>query len=561
MSKTTATAHVTLGIALAAGVAATIALPRTAHATGPITLGYAMALPSSDGGSEPRATVTPDGKHYAISNIGGTATVYESDDGLANWHATNAGGIAGQSIPTIDVDLVSMPAASAHPGRLIATELDTAGLNFRTSWSDDGGANWTTSTLAGAPNTDGSQYADQDRPWLATGPHDRVYMLMHNLASGTANHNMYVATSTDAGASFGPFIPLTTPGEQANTDLQCADSGGPSNLFVDQNNGQLYAVWGSRSSIVAGGCGASVTGSFEINVVAATRVWIATAPESGTALPAGAPGGWTQSLAVDDNAAAKIVGMQLAPGAIDSAGNVYILYPESPQSYPDYDGGAIKYVHATESDIIANPYGITGPSKQIWSSPVTVAPGGGAGNLLPHIVAGGPGQIDMAYFAGVEENAPATTADWYLTAAQTTDALDTSPAIAYAQITDATSSPAYSGWSASEMMGACNQPPQSAINGFACNRSTDVWGIALDNQGQLLVTWPKASHHNFGCSNGDATCHTYVTRQTDGPTIGPASVSANTPETPWTPLLVAGGLFVAGLALEVRHKRFRKTTI
>ncbi|MFN2583101.1 MAG: hypothetical protein ABR498_10215, partial [Candidatus Dormibacteria bacterium] len=138
MSKATATVHVTLGIALAAGAAATVAIADRVHATGPFTLGSAAALPNSDGGTEPRATVTPDGKHYAISNIGGTATVYESDDGLTDWHVTNAAGIANQSVPTIDVDVVSMPAASAHPGRLIATELDTAGLNFRTSWSDDG---------------------------------------------------------------------------------------------------------------------------------------------------------------------------------------------------------------------------------------------------------------------------------------------------------------------------------------------------------------------------------------------------------------------------------------
>src|SRR5207244_6694910 len=141
-------------------------------------------------------------KHYAISNTSNTAFVWESDDGLTGWHKTNptTGGIANQTVPSIDVDIASMPAGSTHPGRLIAVELDFGGLNFRTSYSDDGGLTWTVSTTTGSPVVTSApsttELADQDRPWLATGPHDRAYLLFHNLASGTANHNMYVATST-----------------------------------------------------------------------------------------------------------------------------------------------------------------------------------------------------------------------------------------------------------------------------------------------------------------------------------------------------------------------------
>src|SRR5256885_5161355 len=47
----------------------------------------------------------------------------------------------------------------------------------------------------------GSELADTDRQWLATGPGNRVYLLFHNLASGTVSHNMFVQTSTDGGAS------------------------------------------------------------------------------------------------------------------------------------------------------------------------------------------------------------------------------------------------------------------------------------------------------------------------------------------------------------------------
>src|SRR5438093_8537372 len=114
------------GIGITAAVFGTLSLVSwsTARATGPFTLGTAVALPSSDGGTEPRYTVTPDDKHYAISNSGGTARVWESDDGLTGWQLT-AGTPANQtSLSTIDVDIASMPTGSAHPGRLIAAELD-----------------------------------------------------------------------------------------------------------------------------------------------------------------------------------------------------------------------------------------------------------------------------------------------------------------------------------------------------------------------------------------------------------------------------------------------------
>jgi hypothetical protein len=217
--------------------------------------------------------------------------------------------------------------------------------------------------------------------------------------------------------------------------------------------------------------------------------------------------------------------MQLAPGAIDSGGNVYVAYPESIHQYPNYDGAAIKYVHTTEAAVVANPYGLTGPAHQIWSAPVVVAPFGGAGHLLPHIVAGAPGQIDLAYFNGTEIAGanPPTTANWFLVTAQTTNALSATPRIRYFTVpypgSTVAAQPAYSGFTASQMMGACGNSVQ---NGTTCSRSTDVWGIALDNRGELQVAWPSASAGNFGCDSSVTApppCTTWVTSQTAGPGI------------------------------------------
>src|SRR5207253_2548940 len=117
--------------------------------------------------------------------------------------------------------------------------------------------------------------------------------------------------------------------------------------------------------------------------------------------------------------------------------------------------------------------------------------------------------------------------------------------------------PAYGNFTASQMMGACGQGPAS---GFTCNRSTDVWGIAIDKLGNLQVTWPTASSGNFGCSSSVTTpppCATWVTAQTDGPTIAPSTPGGNIPETPWVPLALVLGAAVAGGVLRLNRTRRR----
>src|SRR5205085_6786850 len=140
-------------------------------------------------GTEPRITITADDRRWAITNTatqGGTAVVYGSSDGGASWQKT--AGDPAQTSATIDTDIVAM-----HTGRILASELDDAGINFPTSTTDDFGKTWTASHGS-------EQLADQDRQWFAVGPDDpsthmpRVYLLFHNLASGEASHNMWVAT-------------------------------------------------------------------------------------------------------------------------------------------------------------------------------------------------------------------------------------------------------------------------------------------------------------------------------------------------------------------------------
>ncbi|HVB27630.1 MAG TPA: hypothetical protein VNE21_06945, partial [Mycobacteriales bacterium] len=257
-----------------------------------------------------------------------------------------------------------------------------------------------------------------------------------------------------------------------------------SNIVVSPRGDMVYAVFGTRSSPI-GGCAAQPV---EVNVVAANRVWVVGAPTGRTTDPTA----WKASLAVDDTAAGRIVGMQLAPGAVDTAGNVWVAYPESVKNYPDYNGAAIKLVHAA-------------PGLAHWSRPILIAASGGAGHILPHLVAGAPGRIDLAYYTGVGTG-PATI--WYSDAAQVLDGLSARPLITRVQLSAV---PVERG-TASSLMGACLSGPAATLNGFTCGRSADVYGIALDGCGRLVVTWPAQA--GFAGTDG-----TYVSQQTGGPTL------------------------------------------
>ena len=188
--------------------------------------------------------------------------VYRSSAAGSPWRPT-AGGFAGARSAGPDVTLTVTPS-----GRVVAVEQDSAALSFVVEHSDDGGATWT-------PSSGLQELVDQDRPWIASGPGRKVYLLFHNGFSSNATHNMYLETSTDDGTTFGPPVPLTTPGTAAWLDLQCVGSGGPSALLVNQQTGRLYATWGTRHA-VAGSCGALPAAPFTL--VPADRVWVATSP-------------------------------------------------------------------------------------------------------------------------------------------------------------------------------------------------------------------------------------------------------------------------------------------
>ena len=493
---------------------ALLALPAAARADGPLTL-YTIRLPDANGGTEPRVTVAPDDSRWVISNGPDGAQTYRSTDGGLSFQRTKAD--PAQTEATIDTDIVAM-----NTGRVLASELDDAGLNFPSSFTDDNGGKWT--------ETQGStKLADQDRQWFAVGPPDKstgkptVYLLYHNLGSGTANHNMFVAKSTDGGETFGPPIPTTQPGDTAYLDLQCADSGGPSSIAVNQKTGRIYVVFTTRAGDMGGmdfgGCAAQ---PLEFNIVNATRVWVATSPDD-------SPGSWKQSMAVDDSKSGQVVSMQLAYGALDNQGGVYVAYPESPKPYPNLGGAALKVTYQKP--------GANGElSDGKWLAPRVLVPANPSGDLgvtLVHLAAGDPGKVVLAVYEAKHLAQAKDTPVWYAHVLQSRNLLSDAPQVTDQEVADI---PAYK-WTASEMMGVCADPTpvQGVENGTACQRSTDVWGIALDAQCRVSITWPAfAAEHGNGIVTGKVNQGppagstsglpgsqngTFVTTQTFGPDL------------------------------------------
>src|SRR5205814_1925451 len=147
-------------------------------------------------------------------------------------------------------------------------------------------------------------------------------------------------------------------------------------------------------------------------------------------------------------------------------------YPETPKPYPDLTAAAVKLVHAD-------------PDLKTWSKPATLVPAGGPGSLLVHLAAGDPGKIDVAYFKG---EGALDKPGWYLHVVQSLNAMSDNPTVTDTKVADFAS---YAE-SATLMMGACSDPSDPAAgieNGFTCDRSTDVWGIAMDADCNFMVTW------------------------------------------------------------------------
>ena len=162
--------------------------------------------------------------------------------------------------------------------------------------------------------------------------------------------------------------------------------------------------------------------------------------------------------------------MQIAYAGLDTAGNVYVAYPESPlgKQYPNYEGAGVKYKFASPAK--------TGGNLK-WSDARTFANAdpNAPGHVLVHMTVGDPGQLMGVYWTGEPQQGREPV--WHMTAAETNNGLDANPTVTEARISEVPTDVGTAG----KLMGACVDagPVSGVINGLACDRSPDVYGVAL----------------------------------------------------------------------------------
>jgi hypothetical protein len=130
-----------------------------------------------------------------------------------------------------------------------------------------------------------------------------------------------------------------------------------------------------------------------------------------------------------------------------------------------------------------------------------------------------------------------------MTAAETNNGLDAHPTVTEARLSDIPTDVGTAG----ELMGACIDagPVSGVINGLACDRSPDVWGITLTQECKTAVVWPTRNRKDDPSTPDDdmstvpsgSDPGTFISVQNGGPTLcgSHAGVKVAPPDT------VAGG--------------------
>jgi hypothetical protein len=176
--------------------------------------------------------------------------------------------------------------------------------------------------------------------------------------------------------------------------------------------------------------------------------------------------------------------------------------------------------------------------------------------VLPHIIAGDPGKISLSWWTGDSGKL------WHAMAGQVLDALSASPHVTSVKLSDVVAEKG----TASELMGACMSGPAATLNGFACGRSADVYGIAADACGRTVLTWPAldgtyASQQVSGTTIRSGVCGNavappkVVTPVAQPPAAPPPSGGGSSLPTTGAPAgLAALALLLVGVGLVVRRR-------
>jgi hypothetical protein len=405
--------------------------------------------------TEPSVAVDrSDGTVWVAWQAGGRH-VARSDDGGRTFVQTRINSVFGNDLGDVAIRVGGPTACAGASGgctpgtrRVYVSSLERLPFALQThlAFSDDRGATWTENNLA-AFNP-----SFIDRPWLAVFPSkvsansDQVYIAYHDFSVSQIN----VAASNNGGQTFGPSVDVLGTNGIAFVNSFCNTV--PSGIEVDPGTGEVYVQWITADAVANTTMGCNITQIQNFH-----QVWVAHSPPANAATLTV----WGAHMVFDGGPNTNTDDI-FATLAVDTAGNVYSVFPDNLRSSLNFD---IWFSHSTTK-------------ASTWSTPALVNNDGGT-NFFPWIAAGSSGRVDFIYLH-TPDLAPSDTklSPWYTKFAQTTDGTDAIPKFG---VTSASSGIMHVG-------GICTNGIFCSVN--SGNRDlADSISIAIDRGGSAALAW------------------------------------------------------------------------
>lgn len=454
---------------------------------------------------DPNANPQPKGFLCSYRN---QVNIWTSTDG-ASWTQTQWMGSGFTNDPSKNTGFSDPSLTEDSSGVIYDTGIDLA--NDALFSSPDGGKSFPTGTV---------QCHDGDRPWLAGGQANEVFLATDTAEGSGSGHEVF--HSTDAGAT------CSSNGITDNaTNSDGSGYSGYGQIYYDRLNGALIepaVFWGANGTW--NGVGISVLAN-------ASHAW-----------DSGSSAAFTPRQGVTGT---SVQGHWPAI-AIDSAGTIYVVW--------DTDDRAA----GTSGGCNGNPTPLANSIEMIstsdlgktWSAPVTIAHPG-TRVLWPWIAAGAPGNVSVVWYQYDSVTDPdcgsgnVSVYDANVTGANTAAPQQTT--------VDAVGAPIHNG-------GICQGGTTCVATGQD-RRLGDYFTNALDNRGCVIIATGDTRLVDPYTGGQLATSRPLFVRQTAGPSLttgqdcaGPATVVPEAPLSVLLPLL--GGTVVAlGLLTAVGRRRRR----
>jgi hypothetical protein len=524
-------------LALAAGVVGLLVGSGTLSAgaaTPGIAFGHEVVVDHQRSDGEPSLSISPalntSGHHdiYVSAPWGFSTTasfIWKSEDGGQTFHlvgdeAPPEGKPAMACTGGGDSSIVNDPAGNLYFA-------DLQGLtNVSDALSVDGG-----NTFVSTCNT--ANDAGVDRPWLALygNPLEggREYMTVDqigqcdpdNCGLGQVGANMLELTQASGAQALSQvFSPL--PAQQVEPD------GIVGGAVVDQRNGDLYLVHTAYTD-ASGNLVGGTDGNGNTNAIVVDRFPGGYSQSVATPVPSGSislckpynASGPCESETVmhaplDANGNSTVNnGQDFSPIAIDSAGDLYVTWAQSPvDSSGNVDGPTTVYL-ATSTD-----------GGATWTSPIAVSShvSGLQTNVFPWVAAGSAGRVDIVWYGtstlGSCPSEPCGAGfidgSWNVYMAQTLDAVSNGKANA---------SPSFATTKVTEFP---NHFGQICEFGIACTTGgdrglVDFIQVQADPSGAADVVWADGANDDF--NGGETSPVIAFAQQTSGPGLFGSNVS------------------------------------